>query len=340
MSLQDFRGAFVVALVGLIVAFVFGGPAGFLIAAILAVLEVSLSFDNAVVNAAVLQDMGPKWQKAFVTWGMLIAVVGMRLVFPILIVAIVAHMSMPAVIAMALHNPLQYAEHLKAAHVSIAAFGGMFLLLIFLNFIIDSDKDTHWIPFLEQPLCSLGNLDQIQTAIASAILLTTTQLIPVADRLETLVAGLSGMMIYMFVESASGAVDTGGALDAVRCAGVMGFLYLELLDASFSFDGVIGAFAVTRDITLIAIGLGIGAMFVRSMTISLVRTGTLKAYVFLEHGAHYSIGTLAILMLISINVDVPQMVTGLIGVVLISLALITSVVHNRRKQVDGALSPI
>lgn len=71
-------------------------------------------------------------------------------------------------------------------------------------------------------------------------------------------------------------------------AGIGGFLYLEVLDASFSFDGVIGAFAITSDVVVIMLGLAIGAMFVRSMTIYLVEKGTLEAYIYLEHGAHYN----------------------------------------------------
>ena len=71
------------------------------------------------------------------------------------------------------------------------------------------------------------------------------------------------------------------------------FCYLEVLDASFSFDGVIGAFAISTDILVIAAGLGIGALFIRSLTVWLVRQGTLDEYVFLEHGAHYALGALA-----------------------------------------------
>src|SRR5207245_6010504 len=74
------------------------------------------------------------------------------------------------------------------------------------------------------------------------------------------------------------------------------FLYLEVLDASFSFDGVVGAFAITSDPIIIAIGLGIGAMFIRSLTVYLVKKGTLAEYVYLEHGALYAIGALAILL--------------------------------------------
>ena len=127
----------------------------------------------------------------------------------------------------------------------------------------------------------------------------------------------------------------GGAVQAVGKAAFFLFLYLEVLDASFSFDGVVGAFAITSDPIIIAIGLGIGAMFIRSLTVFLVRKGTLSEYVYLEHGAFWAIGALAVLLLITIEYDVPEVVTGLIGVGLILAAFASSVVRNKR---DGRRS--
>jgi hypothetical protein len=109
------------------------------------------------------------------------------------------------------------------------------------------------------------------------------------------------------------------------------FLYLEVLDASFSFDGVIGAFAITSDPILIAIGLGIGAMFIRSLTVFLVRKGTLAEYEYLEHGALWAIGALAIILLLTIEYEVPDVVTGLIGVAFIGAAFASSLIRNRNK---------
>ena len=107
-------------------------------------------------------------------------------------------------------------------------------------------------------------------------------------------------------------------------------MYLEVLDASFSFDGVIGAFAITSDVVIIMLGLAIGAMFVRSMTIYLVEKGTLDAYIYLEHGAHYAIGALAFIMLAGMTgVHVPEVVTGLIGVAFIVWAVLASIKHNK-----------
>jgi hypothetical protein len=115
-------------------------------------------------------------------------------------------------------------------------------------------------------------------------------------------------------------------------SGAAAFLYLEVLDASFSFDGVIGAFALSNNIFIIAIGLGVGAMFVRSMTIMLVDKGTLSEYRYLEHGAFWAIIALAVIMLTSANPNwhFPETITGLIGAVFIGLSFWWSVRHNRK----------
>ena len=113
-------------------------------------------------------------------------------------------------------------------------------------------------------------------------------------------------------------------------AGLASFLYLEVLDASFSFDGVIGAFAITKDVVIIMLGLGIGALFVRSITIYLVKHETLSAYRYLDHGAHYAVGALATIMMLSMHFHVPEVITGLIGILFISAGIWSSVRHNKR----------
>lgn len=350
--MKTFFWSYVVTAICLAIAFWWGGQSGFqgqvglagalsalLIAGILAVMEVSLSFDNAVVNAAVLQHMDEKWRRRFLTWGILIAVFGMRLIFPLVVVAVVAHLGVFEVARLAIQSPEQYSHHLEQAHVSISAFGGMFLLLVFLNFLIDKEKDIHWIGVVEHLLAKVGKVDAVQVVIAGAALLVLQSYLPPAIRLEAVVAGLGGILLYLIVDGLSALTSAADEDDegeagpdvgkVVRRTGVMGFLYLEALDASFSFDGVIGAFAITKDVVIIATGLAIGAMFVRSLTIFLVEKGTLKQFVFLEHGAHYGIGTLAVLMLASTAIHVSEVVTGLMGVAFIVAAVISSIVHQR-----------
>ncbi len=117
--------------------------------------------------------------------------------------------------------------------------------------------------------------------------------------------------------------------------GLAGFIYLEILDASFSFDGVIGAFALTGDIWLIALGLGVGALFVRSLTIFLVERGTLAKFRFLEHGAHYAIFFLGAIMLLKIHFHIGELVTGGIGFGFIAAAFLHSLWANKKGAENG-----
>lgn len=313
-----------------------------LITAILAVMEVSLSFDNAVVNASVLRHWDEFWKQIFLTIGILVAVFGMRLVFPLLIVGVTADMSMVEVARLALDDPKSYSEKLMAHHAEIAAFGGLFLLLVFLNFLFDDEKDTHWFHWLEHRLANLANVPAMSVFIALIALLVMVSAVEGETKLLVTLAGIWGIVVYVGVKAlghlleSSGSDDdedekkSSGASGNIVKAGVGGFLYLEVLDASFSFDGVIGAFAITSDVVVIMLGLAIGAMFVRSMTIFLVEKGTLEAYIYLEHGAHYAIGALALIMLFSgTGVHVPEVVTGLIGVAFIVWAVMSSISHTK-----------
>jgi hypothetical protein len=346
--MKHFRWSIIVTLAGLGLAFWWGSQHGFggqtgmaagfsalFIASVLGVLEVSLSFDNAVVNAGVLKDMDEYWRKLFLTVGIIIAVFGMRLVFPIVIVAATASMGMIDVINMALNNPKEYSAKLIEHHASIAAFGGIFLLLVFLNFVFDDDKDTHWLGAFEAKLGRLGKLDAISVGVALLVLFGLRYFVPEAEQVSVLVAGIAGIALYIGVDGLGALFedeDAGeAAVETVKRSGLASFIYLEVLDASFSFDGVIGAFAITNDVVIIMLGLAIGAMFVRSMTIFLVDKGTLDQYIFLEHGAHYAIGVLGLIMLAgAAGAHVPEVVTGLIGVAFIVVSVLHSISYQKK----------
>lgn len=341
--MKAFYSSFVVTIICMGLAaywgFQLGGGTGsgsaVLIAGILSVMEVSLSFDNAVVNASVLKGMDAFWRKMFLTVGMLIAVFGMRLVFPIAIVAVATGQGFGSVMNMALNSPNEYAAQLTKHHVEVASFGGVFLLLVFLNFIFDEAKELHWLGKIEEKLAKLGKIEAISILIALVSVLVLQSYLPEAVRLPCLIAGVLGIALYVAVDGLGALFDDEASADAVtgtiKRAGFAGFMYLEVLDASFSFDGVIGAFAITKDIVIIMLGLAIGAMFVRSLTVYLVNKGTLDDYVYLEHGAHYAIGVLAVLMLASTVQHIPEALTGLLGVAFIGLSLWSSVRYNRRK---------
>jgi len=342
MILKTFGGSFAITAGGLALAFLYGGGAGLAMAAVLAILEISLSFDNAVVNASVLGRMTDRWQRLFLTAGILVAVVGMRLLFPVVVVCLTAKLSPAQAYELALaggdvHTPGSYGFVLHEAHPAIASFGGVFLLLLFLNYIFE-EREITWLSWLERPLARLGRLKQLSVIVtAAALLLTADFLAPSGKPVSVLVSGALGLITYLLVnglgEMFQSAEEDGGRNGAVRVAGKAAFalfLYLEVMDASFSFDGVIGAFAITSDPVVIAIGLGIGAAYIRALTVFLVRNGTLSEYAYLEHGAQWAIGALAVLLLFTVRYDVPEVLTGLIGIGFIGAALLSSVVRNRR----------
>jgi hypothetical protein len=329
MFLKTVKYPLIVTAVVLVTTFVFGGLTAAILVGILAILEISLSFDNAVINAKVLGRMNPFWQKIFLTVGIAIAVFGMRLVFPIAVVAIAAHLGPLSVLAMALHDPGQYADHLRAAHASIAAFGSMFLLLIFLDFVFE-EREVMWLRPIERMLAKVGKLNSLSVVVALTTLGVSALTFAHAHATDVLAAGLFGVVTYLLVSGLSSLFEDGEGAKSVAQAGIFSFLYLEVLDASFSFDGVIGAFAISDQILVIALGLGIGALFIRALTVYLVRAGKLSEYRYLEHGAHWAIGSLAVLLLIGIAHELPEVVTGLIGVAFIGAAFAQSLWENKR----------
>ena len=307
------------------------GTAGVLwIVVVLSILEVSLSFDNAVVNAAVLRDMSPVWRRRFLTWGIAIAVFGMRIVFPLAIVAIAAHLGPIEAIRLAASNPEEYERIITAAHIGIAGFGGAFLAMVGLKFFFDQDKEIHWIRLVEERLARLSSVDAIEIGFVLLALYGISTLLHAEESLTFLVAGIFGIVAYLAVEAVNSLLEPDEVNGVVVRSGLAGFLYLNLLDSAFSFDGVIGAFALSNNIFIIALGLGIGAMFVRSMTIMLVEKGTLAQYRYLEHGAFWAILALGAIMLLSARFHIPEVITGVIGAVLIGLSLYASTRHNRR----------
>jgi len=347
-TVSYFHAAFAVTAVGLALGAwlgwqTTGSIAGtleiFFICCVLAVLEISLSFDNAIVNANKLKDMTPKWRHRFLTWGIVIAVFGMRILFPLLIVVIAAKVSPWTAMVMAGSQPEAYAAIMHDAHLPIAAFGGTFLMMVALTFFFDHEKDVHWVEWLECKATRYASIKGFEIGLVLIVVLAMSQIIegregtgglPVGSSTAFLNAAIFGLLTFLIVEVLGGILDKEQEAMAGAAKGGLGaFIYLEVLDASFSFDGVIGAFALSSNLFIIAIGLGIGAMYVRSMTIMLVEKGTLAEYRFLEHGAFYAILILAVIMYVQTLVHIPEVVTGLGGAILIGIAFWASVRWNR-----------
>jgi uncharacterized protein len=340
-----FRWAFIVTGVGLLLGGLLGwqmtgtlpGTAAvFFVVAVLAVLEISLSFDNAIVNANKLKTMRPEWQRRFLTWGILIAVFGMRIIFPLLIVVIAAKIGPIQAIVLAAVQPEEYARIMHDAHLPIAAFGGTFLMMVGLSFFFDHEKDVHWVAWIEHKMADYATIRGVEVAIVLILVLVFSRILEPGETIVFVNAAIWGLLTFLLVEVVGGLLDRGEeTLSGAAKGGVGAFLYLEVLDASFSFDGVIGAFALSQNLFIIAIGLGIGAMYVRSMTIMLVEKGTLARYRFLEHGAFYAILALSVIMFAQSLFHIPEVITGLGGAALIGVSLWSSIRWNNKMVSAG-----
>ena len=303
------------------------GAEALILAAILSVLEVTLSFDNAVVNAKILKKMSPIWQKRFLTWGILLAVFGTRFLLPIVIVSIAVFASPLAITLLALREPAEYSHLLESVHGSITAFGGTFLLMVALKYFFDQAKDIHWIHSIERHLVKIGKIEALEIVLTLIILLTLSFL-SYGHELQILTSGVIGLILFILMEGVAGTLSEEGPSKAA--GGLSLFIYLNVLDSAFSLDGVVGAFALTTNLFIIMIGLGIGAYFVRSMTVYFVKENTLAELRYLEHGAHWAILGLAVAMFVSLLYPVPEIVTGLIGLLFVGLSYVSS----RREKLE------
>ena len=339
-----FKESILVTVVGLILAYLWGEHnhtnGGFLalfVVFFLSILEITLSFDNAVVNAIKLEKMNDVWRHRFLTWGILIAVFGMRFLFPIIVVSIFSNLEMVKVVQLALKDVDKYTYYLHMAHAPLATFGGAFLLMIFFSYFFHEEKEVNWITFIEKPLLKLNCVKYVDVVFCLISLMILQAFIPYQQKTSVVLAGVVGIILYLVVDSVSNLLEQvaqkkAQVLGTSAKLGFIGFLYLELIDASFSLDGVLGSFAISKDIVIITIGLAIGAMFVRSLTIYMVDKKTLKEFIYLEHGAHWAIGFLAVIMFISTRVEVSEIITGSTGLIIVGAAFLSSVLNRGKEQ--------
>ncbi|NHR05563.1 DUF475 domain-containing protein [Chromobacterium haemolyticum] len=317
--------------------FQLGGPAmasSFLVTAlVLAILETSVSFDNAVVNASVLQAMSSLWRKLFMTVGIAVAVFGMRILFPLLIVAVAGDTPLLEAFAIATREPLRYQQIMHDSHLMIMGFGATFLLMVVVEYFVKKEKDEHWLPAVEPLLARLGSVENAQSLIAILLIALVAAAIPAGQKVEFLSSCFWGYVVFMALHVFK---QLFGGMDIQTAAaknGLIGFVYLETLDASFSMDGVIAAFAITNNFWLIAAGLGIGAMFVRSMTILLVERNIIGQFKYLETSAFWAIAALvAIMFAAALHVELGEVLTGLISVAIIGLGIVTSLPGRKRRR--------
>lgn len=331
--------AFVTFLLGGIVI-AYGSLSDLWLYCILVVLEVTFSFDNAVINSKVLARMSPRWQLIFLTVGIFIAVFVVRFALPIVIVMLAGNASFGAVLDMAFNRPDEYSHMLHEASSVINAFGGTFLMMIGISYFMDRKKDIHWLGWIEKKLASAARYQHLKMIVmllvAAAIYLTASD----DHKLTILIASLCGILLHAGLHAMSSFFEkhqVSTAKHQVGWAAFASFMYLEVLDASFSFDGVVGAFAITSSVLLIITGLGAGAIWVRSLTIYLLRSGTLGKYRYLEHGAHWAILALGILMIAKLyGFEPPEWIIGSLGLGFVVTAVVTSIIERRRQLANAA----
>ena len=340
-----------VTIVSLLGVYLGLGWSGLFIALILIVVEITFSFDNAILNARILSRLSPIWHTLFLTVGIIIAIFGVRLVLPIVIVMITAGLDWNTVIYQVINEPETYGHELEAAYPEIASFGGAFLLMLALNFLLDKERRLLWFKGFEKWLQRFATF--WAPALVTLVVVGVISLLnPIELQLKVAIAGAAGVGLYTAIhilirffeflkDRAVGEQPlTANGKKRQRSttkihtgfAAFTSFIYLIIIDSSFSFDSIIGAFAITTSIVLIAVGLGIGAFWVRSLTIYIVRRKTLNTYRYLEHGAHYTVFALAAVMFLGIFWHVPEVIAGLVGIGIISASIITSIEANRRDK--------
>lgn len=275
----------------------------------LTLLELLFSLDNAAMNARLLGQLSAWWRRLFMTVGVLVAVFGVRLA---VLVAVMC----------------------GASGSGLFAFGATFLVMVAVGYFLDPEKDTHWIGWVEWPLARLGrcpNLGLGVMVVVALVLYATT-----GRQAAVLVGAVAGVGLHValgLVESLFGHGPSRGAVLVGSAAAVM-FVRIELLDASLSFDGVIGAFAISSSAVVILAGLAAGAMWVRSMTAHMCRAETLDRYRYLGHGAHWAIAVLGLVMAGKLyHVEAPEMLVAAAGLLPVVGAVASSVAAGRRERV-------
>lgn len=335
------RQAHFISLAFLALALLYGGLTGGIALALsymvrslmTGVSEVSLSFDNAAINAKRLETMSPFFRKMFLWVGMPIAVLGMRFALPILIVKFSSGLGIFQTFDLALHSPTQYAEALHDARFQINAFGGSFLLLVFMNYFLNPEKDEHWIPF-ERALVHAGSIENLQILLALCFS-AFFGLINPGHFSTIMLSSVAGIGLYLTVQAIGQIFEDDDSAQPSAGSGWASLLYLEVIDATMSFDGVISAFAITTNIFIIAIGLGIGATYIRAFTLYLVNTGDLSKWRFLEPGAMWAIGILGFVSYIEIGTELPSILVGASATGTIIAALYCSHLANQKDKANG-----
>ncbi len=345
---RTFKWSLIVTVLALAVAFWYGNWEAVGLAAILIAVECFVSLDNAIVNSKLLAGLSEFWVKMFLGVGIVIAVFGVRFILPVVLVSATTGLNPVEVVKLALENgdaetPGTYAYYVTDAHPQLASVAGVFLLMLFLSWIF-SEKDHPWISFIEKPFGKLAGLGALPSIITLITIMIYANINP-EHTTDILISGAIGLVSFLLIDGLAELFEkeddegnsngTGEIIKKTGKAGFLGFMYIEFIDASFSMDSLGAGLAITSNIVILMIGLGVGALYVRSMTIYFVHSGSLSLYRYLESGAMWAIGALAFILFYSINHHVSEFVTGSVGMGVIGASFIHSLIMNKRDKAHG-----
>ncbi len=279
----------------------------------LSLFEAVSSVDNAIINAEVLSTMGQKARKWFLTWGMFIAVFLVRGLLPFCIIwAFNTSLSPMQVISAAWSSdPIVQDSIHRSAPILLVA-GGVFLLFLFLHWLFLEDKKLG-LPRTEKFFMTKG----VWFYACVSILLAVISWFALKESTLMGFGAVIGSTLFFITHGfKQNAEEQEKKLLGSAQSDLSKLFFLEIIDTTFSIDGVLGAFAFTLSIPLILIGNGIGALIVRKITISNIER--IKKYVFLKNGAMYSILVLGVVMILhSFSFHIPEYVSPLLTVVII-----------------------
>lgn len=299
----------------------------FIIVLGLIVFEIVSSVDNAIINAHVLKTMSTKWRKIFLFWGILTAVFIIRGLLPLIIVWLSApEAGFLKIFQSMIHGDPTITNLLNERKGIILIGAGVFLALVYLHWLFLEKKDPYFVP---------DKLIKPQHGVwffaAAAIMLVVLLYFSRASWFLMLSAAIGNtvfFIMYGFREQAAKAEETLQDKQS-NLSNFSKLMYLEVLDASFSFDGVVGAFAFTSSIPLIFLGNGIGALVVRQLTIMGIEKVT--QYKWLKNGAMTAIGVLGAFMIFkSFGIHIPEYLPTLTTIGLVGLTFLRS--HQLLKQ--------
>lgn len=268
----------------------------------LCVFEVISSIDNAVINAEVLSTMKPKARKWFLVWGLLIAVFLIRGLLPWLIIwAVNPSLGPIEALTATFSNDPHVKESIEMAAPILMAGGGIFLVFLFLHWLFLEEKHFG-LPRFEKFFVKNGVWFFATVSVVLAIVVWFALKQNPMMAFGAVVGSSAFFITHGFKQNAE---ESEKSLTKKHLSDISKILYLEVIDATFSIDGVLGAFAFTLSVPLILLGNGLGALVVRQLTVGNI--DRVKKYIYLKNGAMYSILFLGVIMLTdAFGVEVPQ----------------------------------